>query len=95
MTLACGALVPAEVRWAGIRAHALHPASPDEANTFPCAVVRTMEDVEETILLLRPTTASPDTVPLRMALPHGSPVPSPDAAPILVAAAPADILLLR
>ena len=95
VTLTCGAPIPADIRWAGIRAAALHPASAGEENAFPCTVVRTVEDVEETILLLRPTGATADTVPLRMALSHSAPFPDPSSASLYVAAAPEDILLLR
>ncbi len=66
VTLDCGRVVPNDVRRVGIRAHHIRPAAPDEKNAFSCQVVRVIQDVFSTIILLRPDGAAQDAPLLRM-----------------------------
>ncbi len=68
LTLDCGKAVPADVRWAGIRAHHVTAAPEGTEGAFLCAVERVIQDVFTTIVLLRPEHAAPDAPPLRMEL---------------------------
>ena len=54
---------PPEVRRIGIRAHHVQPAGPGAENAFPCAVVRVIDDVFSTIVLLRPEGAGAGGAP--------------------------------
>lgn len=94
LTLSCGRAVPPECRRVGIRAHHVRPAPAGAENAFPCAVVRVVEDVFSTIVLLRPESAAPGAPPLRMELDQAAWQAAPDKARLTVAVSPADILLL-
>ena len=87
--------VPPETRTVGIRSHTVRPAAEGERNTIPCAVERVIDDVFETIVLLRPEGAGPDTPPLRMELPKEAwqALQAPER--LIVTVAPEDILLLK
>ena len=95
LTLDCGKAVPADVRWAGIRAHHVTAAPEGTEGAFLCAVERVIQDVFTTIVLLRPEHAAPDAPPLRMELERdiwrqlGQPVQ------FWIAVSPGDLLLLK
>ena len=67
LTLSCGRAVPADTRRVGIRAHHVRPAESGE-NAFSVRVLRVVEDVFSTIVLLRPEGAAEGAPPLRMEL---------------------------
>ena len=79
----------------GIRSHPVRPAAEGEKNAIPCTVERVIDDVFETIVLLRPEGAKPDTPPLRMELPKEAwqALQAPDR--LTVTVSPEDILLLK
>lgn len=68
LTLSCARPVPSDVTRIGVRAHFVQPAEHAGENVFPCAVVRVVEDVFTTIVLLRPEGAAPKAPLLRMEL---------------------------
>ena len=92
LTLDCGKAGPADVRWAGIRAHHV-TAAPEGA--FHCAVERVIQDVFTTIVLLRPEHAAPDAPPLRMELEREDAPTVLDNQLVWISVQPRDILLLR
>ena len=95
LTLDCGKVVPADVRWAGIRAHHVTAAPEGTEGAFLCAVERVIQDVFTTIVLLRPEHAAPDAPPLRMELEREDwyALNRPDR--LWIAVQPRDILLLK
>ena len=95
LTLDCGKAVPADVRWAGIRAHHVTAAPEGTEGAFLCAVERVIQDVFTTIVLLRPEHAAPDAPPLRMELEREDwyALNRPDR--LWIAVQPRDILLLK
>ena len=90
-----GRPIPREAQTVGIRSHTVRPAAEGERNTIPCAVERVIDDVFETIVLLRPEGAGPDTPPLRMELPKEAwqALQAPER--LTVTVSPEDILLLK
>lgn len=66
LTLNCGRPVPPEVCRVGIRARFVSPGTGE--NAFPCTIVRVVEDVFNTIVILKPEGAVPGAPPLRMEL---------------------------
>ena len=68
LTLNCGRPVPAGVKRMGVRAHFVCPSSTGEENAFYCHVVRVVEDVFDTIVILRPEGAVLGAPSLRMEL---------------------------
>lgn len=64
--LSCNAPVPGDVCRMGIRARNLHLAKTGEENTISCRVVRTAEDVNARLVLLRPERAAADVPLIRM-----------------------------
>jgi len=95
LTLTCRKEIPADLRRAGIRARHVVPAEPDSENCFPCRVLRVVQDVFTTILLLQPEQAAPDAHPLRMELPREVWQTLPDQTRLMVSIQPRDILLLQ
>lgn len=95
VTLDCGVNVPPEVRRIGIRAHHVRLADAHAENALPCAVVRVVEDVFSTIVLLRPVRAAGNAPLLRMELDKAAWQAVPDRDQITVSIAPQDILLLK
>ena len=93
ITLNCGRAVPDVVRRIGIRAHLVRPFHGE--NAFACQVVRVVEDVFSTIVLLRPDTAASDAPLLRMELDKPAWQCQPDKSHLIVSVAPQDILLLQ
>lgn len=94
VTLECRRSVPAELRRIGIRARHLHPADPGAENALPCRVLRTLEDVYSTVILLSPRDAAPGAPPLRMELDRAAWEPLSDRTALTVSVDPENILLL-
>lgn len=94
LRLFCGRTPPPETNTVGLRSHHIRFAAPGSENSFSCTVERLIQDVFETILLLRPVGAQPDAPLLRMELKK---VLSPPRAGerVTVSIAPGDILLLH
>lgn len=95
LTLHCAEQVPADIRRIGIRAHHVSLAGGSSQNTFTCSVLRVIQDVFTTIILLRPDGAAPDSPPLRMELNREIWRGVPDKTHLEVSIEPRDILLLR
>ena len=95
LTLDCGKAVPADVHWAGIRAHHVTAAPEGTEGAFHCAVERVIQDVFTTIVLLRPEHAAPDAPPLRMELEREDAPTVLDNRLVWISVQPRDILLLR
>ena len=95
VTLRCAGPAADHVRSIGIRAHQVRPAPPGTVNSFPCAVVRVIEDVFSTVVLLRPEGAAADAPLLRMELDKSVWQAVPDKQRLTAAIPPEDILLLK
>ena len=95
LTLDCGKAVPADVCWAGIRAHHVTAAPEGTEGAFLCAVERVIQDVFTTIVLLRPEHAAPDAPPLRMELNREDWYALNRPESLWIAVQPRDILLLK
>ena len=95
LTLDCGKAVPADVRWAGIRAHHVTAAPEGTEGAFLCAVERVIQDVFTTIVLLRLEHVAPDAPPLRMELEREDAPTVLDNQLVWISVQPRDILLLR
>lgn len=93
--LACGKAVPPETGVAGIRSHHIRFAAEGTENAFPCAVVKVIDDVFGTIVLLRPLGAAQDAPLLRMELDKAAWAAHDGETVITVAVQPEDILLLQ
>ena len=68
LTLVCQKELPPDLRCIGIRARHVIPAMPSSENQVRCAVLRVVQDVFHTIVLLRPEHAAHNAPPLRMEL---------------------------
>jgi len=95
LTLDCGQPVPPDIRRIGVRAHHVALSAPHVPGAFPCDVLRVVQDVFNTIVLLRPETAAPDAPPLRMELSREAWYAAADKRHVWIAIQPRDILLLR
>ena len=95
VTLRCAGPAADHVRSIGIRAHQVRPAPPGTVNSFPCAVVRVVEDVFSTVVMLRPEGAATDAPLLRMELDKSVWQAVPDKQRLTAAIPPEDILLLK
>ena len=95
LTLLCGKEIPAGARCVGIRANHIRPSVPESVNAFPCTVIRVIQDVFSTIVLLRPEHSRPDALPLRMELSREEWHAVPDKTRLTVSIQPRDILLLK
>ena len=95
LTLNCGRPVPNGVRRMGVRAHFVTPTEGQEENTFSCSVLRAVEDVFNTIVLLRPEGAEPDAPLLRMELEKMAWRAIQPKERLLVSICPRDILLFE
>ncbi len=67
-TLECGRPVPEEIRRVGIWAHRLCPKPKEGNGSFPCRVLRAVEDVFSTVVLLQPEGSRDGAPPLWMEL---------------------------
>lgn len=92
-TFFCGQEVPQDVVTAGIRSHHVVPG--DGENALLCDVERVIDDVFDTIVLLRPAGAQPGAPLLRMELGKKDWAAQPDKTRLTVFVAPRNILLLR
>lgn len=90
----CAGAVPPETDLIGIRAHYIRPAGAGEVNALPCVVERVIQDVFETVLLLRPEGARPEAPVLRLAMEKAY-LPPEVGSRLTVSIPPEDILLLR
>lgn len=95
LTLNCGRPVPDGVRRMGVRAHFVTPAEGQEENTFSCSVLKAVEDVFNTIVLLRPEGAELDAPLLRMELEKMAWRAIQPKERLLVSICPRDILLFE
>ena len=95
LTLDCGKVVPADVRWAGIRAHHVTAAPEGTEGAFLCAVERVIQDVFTTIVLLRPEGAASGAPLLRMELEREDAPTVLDNQLVWISVQPRDILLLK
>lgn len=95
LTLECGKPVPPDIHRIGIRAHHVALAELQAPGAFPCQVLRVIQDVFNTIVLLRPETAAPDAPPLRMELDRAVWHGVEDKDRVWIAIQPRDILLLK
>ena len=95
LTLDCGKAVPADVRWAGIRAHYVTAAPEGTEGAFLCAVERVIQDVFTTIVLLRPEGAASGAPLLRMELEREDAPTVLDNQLVWISVQPRDILLLK
>ena len=95
LTLCCGRAVPSDIRSVGIRSHHLFPVTTQTENTISCRVIRTIDDVFGTIILLRPEGAAPGASPLRMELSREAWKPWIAAQHVTVSVSPKNILLLK
>ena len=95
LTLRCDKEIPSDTQRAGIRAHHVKLAQPDDKNSFSCTVLRVIQDVFTTLVLLRPDGAVSASLPLRMELPREMWHAVADKQHVQVCVAPRDILLLR
>lgn len=95
LTLNCGRPVPAGVRRIGVRAHFVLPAKDSGENVFSCQVVRVVEDVFDTIVILLPEKAAAGAPPLRMELDKMAWRTIPEKERLAVSIAPRDILLFE
>lgn len=77
----------------GFRAHYFYFCDSTEKNSLECEVVRTMDNVFSTIVILRPVGSVPGAQTLRIETPKGQ-VPAPHER-VYVAIAPQNILILK
>lgn len=95
LRLNCGGSAPGNTSRVGIRSHHVHLADDGAENAFSCHVERVIDDVFETIVLLRPVGAAADAPLLRMELDKAVWRAHAEDGIVTVAVAPADILLLQ
>ncbi len=93
LTLDCGRPIPPGVCRVGIRAHFVRPETGE--NAFPCEVIRVLDDVFNTIVILKPERAAPGAPPLRMELDKMAWRALSDRGRITVSVQPRDILLFE
>ena len=94
VTLRCGQPVGEKIRCVGLRAHHIRYGAPGEENAFSCVVVRVIQDVFSTIVLLRPEGAAEGAPLLRMELDKAA-WRGAEGDMVTLSIAPEDILLLR
>lgn len=95
LTLSYGRTVPSGTVRMGVRSHFVRIGRPGDENSFPCAVVRVVEDVFSTIVLLRPEGSSTDAPLLRMELDKMDWSAQTERRRITVSISPQDILLFE
>ena len=95
LTLTCRRTVPPKTAVAGIRSHHVHFAAPGVENAFSCGVVRVIDDVFGSIVLLRPVNAAQDAPLLRMELDKAAWAAHDEEKTVTVAVRPEDVLLLQ
>lgn len=95
LTLDCGKEVPVDIHCVGIRAHHVTMVEAQTLDAFPCTVLRVIQDVFNTIVLLRPEGAALDAPPLRMELERDAWHAVTNKQQVWVSIQPRDILLLK
>lgn len=95
VSLPCGRAVPVETSVAGIRSHHVRFAAEGAKNAFSCSVEKVIDDVFETIVLLRPLGAAQDAPLLRMELDKAAWAAHDGEKTVTVSVRPEDILLLQ
>ena len=95
VSLQCGRPVPTCVTAVGIHSRHLHVAAENEENTIPCRVVQVIDDLAETVVLLRPMGAGAEAAPLRMECAKEDWQTHSGTDVLTVTVKPADILLLK
>lgn len=95
LRLACGRPVPPSLRRIGIRPQQLRPSGKDLPNAFSCSVERVVEDLNTSIVLLRPRDALEDSPLLRMELPRDQWLALGAPQSLAVTVDPNDILFLQ
>ena len=95
LALSCHRAVPPKTAVAGIRSHHVHFAARGEENSFSCNVVKVIDDVFSSIILLLPSGAAIDAPVLRMELDKAAWAAHDGEKTVTVAVRPEDILLLQ
>ncbi|MPN08329.1 hypothetical protein SDC9_155611 [bioreactor metagenome] len=95
VSLSCDRAVPPEASVAGIRSHHVRFAAEGAKNAFSCSVEKVIDDVFETIVLLRPLGAAQDAPLLRMELDKAAWAAHDGEKTVTVSVRPEDILLLQ
>ncbi|MDR1650502.1 MAG: ATP-binding cassette domain-containing protein [Synergistaceae bacterium] len=93
--LECGAPVPDDASFIGIRAHYLHPVPEDGDNVFPCVVARVTEDVFHTIVSLEAGSSGHGFSKIRMEIPKGAARGLSAGDTIRIGVKPRDVMLLK
>lgn len=95
LTLNCAHPVGSDISAIGLRAHHIGFADNNDENAIPCSVVRTMDNVFSTIIILRPLGSLPNSPTLRMEIKKELWTARQDKKNVTVSIAPQNILLLR
>ncbi len=95
VSLSCGRAVSPETSVAGIRSHHVRFAAEGTENAFSCNVANVIDDVFETIVLLRPLGAAQDAPLLRMELDKAAWAAHDKEKTVIISVRPEDILLLQ
>ena len=95
LTMNCNRPVGSEISAVGLRAHHIKFADDNDENVMHCSVVRTMDNVFSTIIILRPVDASPNSPTLRMEVTKELWSATQDKKLVTVCIAPQNVLLLR
>ena len=95
LALNCGRPVSSEISAAGLRAHHIDFAENNDENAIRCSVVRTMDNVFSTIIILRPQGSVPNSPTLRMEVKKELWSARQDKKNVTVSIAPHNILLLK
>ncbi|MBP8639404.1 MAG: sulfate/molybdate ABC transporter ATP-binding protein [Oscillospiraceae bacterium] len=91
----CAQPVSSEICAVGLRAHHLSFTDNNDENTIPCNIVRTMDNVFSTIIILRPVNALPNSPLLRAELSKAQWSAQSTTENVSVSIAPQNILLLK
>lgn len=95
LTLNCAQPVGSDISAIGLRAHHIFVAENNDENAITCSVVRTMDNVFSTIIILRPRDSLPNSPTLRMEVKKELWSSRQDKKNVTVSIAPQNILLLR
>ena len=87
--------VAPEISAIGLRAHHISFADNNDENAIRCSVVRAMDNVFSTIIILRPQASPPNSPTLRMEVSKELWQKCPDKIVVAVSIAPQNILLLK
>lgn len=95
LTLKCDQPVSNDVSAIGLRAHHINLADEQADNAVRCVIVRALDNVFSTILILKPVDAKPDSPSLRMEMDKTLWKKLKDTEIVTVSITPKNILLLR